>query len=353
MLLIVGFINGSFLLISFLDEKVRQDTWLVIIFGFIVAIPFVASYILLSRKFSNKNLIQINDLVYGKIIGKLISVFYIIFFGILVAYNYRQIVDFYLGYILSETPDYAIYIVLGLLCAYAVSKGINTIAKTCLYTVAFAIFSAVGTTLLMLGKMDFTNFLPIFESSAADFSLATYISACIPYCEIVWLLMVLPYVKSDKKIGKYVYISLGLSMLILLTITVRNISSLGASGAVFMESSFQSVRLINIGEFLTRMELFVALVVTASMFVKISILEFIFIKSFAQLFNLKTHKPYLLPFTALFIVLAIISFDSTVDNISDIRYYVVFAMPFEFIIPLLSLLVAKLRRLPRTGVNLR
>lgn len=347
MVLFIGFINGSVLLLSLVDSSMKQDTWLVIISGYIVSVPFILTYIFLSKKFPGKNLTEINDIIFGKALGKIISICYIIFFILLFSYNYRQIVEFYSGYILSDTPQIILYITIALLCAYAVKKGIAAIAKVSMYTVAFAVFVVMLTFILLIGNMDFSNFMPVFEATPEDFIHSTYTMACIPYCEVICFLMVMPYLSSGKKLGRYAIAGTGIAMLFFLVIIIQVTTTLGPSSAIFSEGSFQSVRLIDIGEFLTRMELLVALGITASMFIKISVFKFAAVKSVSHLLRMKTYTPLLLPMAAIGIVTALIAYGSTIENAENANYHIVFALPFEFIIPPLSLLVAKIRKLPK------
>ena len=347
MILIIGFVHGSLLLLSLIDESMKQDAWLAIVSGFVFSIPFFMSYVFLCKRFPGKSLIQIHDIVYGNVLGKILSICYAGFFTLLVAYNYRLIVQFINGYIMPETPPVVIYITIALICAYAVKKGIHTIASMSMYIVIFVILSAVITFLLLLDKMDFTNFLPMFNVSAEEFIRSTCLVAAIPFCDLLFLFMVIPYVGSVKKIGRYVMIGSGIITLVYLLIVVRITATLGISSSLYTESSFQSVRMIDIGEFLTRMELVVALGLIASLFIKISVLHFAAVKSISELLKLKSYKTLLLPFVGIGIVLAMISFDSSVAFEETADYHIVLAAPFGFILPPLTLLIAKMRKLPK------
>ena len=52
--LIAGFGNGSFVLLSQYDALMKQDTWIIILGGYIFSIPFVLSYFSLSKRFPQK-----------------------------------------------------------------------------------------------------------------------------------------------------------------------------------------------------------------------------------------------------------------------------------------------------------
>ena len=195
--------------------------------------------------------------------------------------------------------------------------------------------------------MDFTNLLPMFTVSAKEYIRSTYIMAAIPFCELVFLLMVMPYVSSTKKIGRYVLAGGGIVTLIYLLIIIRITATLGGSSLLYTESSYESVRMIDIGEFLTRLELIVALGLIASIFIKISVLQFVAAQSISELLKLKSYKPLLLPLVGIGIVLALVAYDSSIANTEHANYHIIFATPFEFILPPLTLLIAKMRKLPK------
>jgi spore germination protein KB len=65
----------------------RHDSWAMAVTGFLFAVPMVAIYAALFRKFPGKNLIEIDDVVFGSIMGKIVSVSYLFFFLSLAALN--------------------------------------------------------------------------------------------------------------------------------------------------------------------------------------------------------------------------------------------------------------------------
>lgn len=347
MLLIFGFVNGSVLLLSLIDAQMKHDTWLVVLGGYGLSIPFVLSYVFLSKRFPGKNLIEIHDAVYGKILGSLISAGYAGFFILLFSYNYMQIVEFYSGFVFPETNQVVLYVTVALFCSYAAKKGVFAIANVNIYAVVFWVSTLAVTFFFLLPEMDFSNLLPVFEAPPVEFAKATYTMACVTYCEILCFIFVTPYLKSAEKLGKYTVAGLGLSALLLLVVDILGSSVLGASRNIFLQSHYQAARIISIGEFLTRMELFAALAITAAMFVKISVFQFAAAKSLSTLLKLKTYTPLLLPLAAIGIVNAMVAYDSAVENMDLFKYHVVYSLPFEFIFPPLSLLVARVRRLPR------
>ena len=69
--LIAGFVLGSVLLIDFTVGITQQQTWMVILAALAITVPVIISYVVLAKRFSGMNLVQINDMVYGRFLVRL------------------------------------------------------------------------------------------------------------------------------------------------------------------------------------------------------------------------------------------------------------------------------------------
>lgn len=353
MFLIIAIVQGSVLLISFIDSIANQDTWIIVFSSVVISIPFIISYIFLSKRFPGKSLIQINEIVYGPVLGKILSVFYILFFLLILALNFRDVVDFYNGYILSETPQMALLIVFALICAYTVKKGIRSIARLSAITVITGILVIGLTFVLLMGNMDLTNFLPVMEISGRTFIQSTHIFASVSFGEIVVLMMVMQKTSDDKKkLTKYALLGIGIAVIYVVLIVIRNTAVLGPSSSIDMESSYEAVRMINIGGFLSRVELLIALIIVTTLFIKICLFYYATVKSIAEILNLNSYSALIIPVGSIAIILATVGIDSVVfHNDYGFKYQQFVTLPFEFIFPPLSLLIAKIRRLKAVNVQ--
>jgi spore germination protein KB len=347
MVLIIAIVQGSVLLISFIDSIAKQDTWIVAFSSLAVSIPFIISYIFLSKRFPGKSLIQINELIYGRVLGKILSALYFLFFLMILSLNFRDVADFFNGYIMPETPQMIFLAVFALACAYAVKKGIRNIARLSFITVVAGILIMVVTFMLLLGIMDFTNFLPMMESSSKSYIQSTHIFASVSFGEIIALMMVMQKANDDKKkLTKYALLGMGISIIYVLLIIIRNTAVLGPSASIDMESSYEAVRMINIGGFLSRVELLIALAIITALFIKISIFYYATVVSISQLLRLRSYSVLIIPIGSIAIILATIGIDSVVfHNDYGSKYQQFVSLPFEFIFPPLSLFIAKIRKL--------
>ncbi len=344
--LTISFILGSTLLITMIDGITSHGTWMVVIAGFAISLPFLLIYAHLVKRFPEKSLIQMNDIIFGKSIGKVISAIYLAYFFLLLTFNINDVAEFYTGYIMPDTPNMVFLVVTTLVCAFAVQRGIAAIAKMSLIIVVFAIAVLVATTLMLIGNMDFSNLLPLFDLPFARYVQATHIIVELPFLEIVSFLMVTPMIKENKKLTRSWALGAAAAALMMLTIVLRNTLVLGGASNVFGENSFEAVRLINIGEFLTRIELLIAINTTALLFMKSSVLYYATVKGIAQLLGLERHNALILPIGSILVVFAYVKVDSAVvHSIWGAQYAPIFSFPCTIFFPLLMLILATARNL--------
>lgn len=345
MFLVAGFIHGSHLLMAFMDNMTKQDFWLVVISGFLFGLPLVLTFVFITKKFPNLDLTQILEKVYGKILGKFITALYFLYFLLVLSFNLRDIATFYTGFIMQDLPTISFIIVFGLLCAYAVKTGLDNIAKMSILTITFGIFTPIFTSLLLIGEMDFSNLMPVAEISAETYLKSVGIFVTIPFGELIVFLMIIPYVKEKKKLSGYTVGGMAITTFIFLIIALRNTVVLGGANNIYTQSAYQTVRIINIGKFFTRIELLIALVITSALFIKISVLYYATVKSVSRLFNLNSYKVLIIPIGIIAVLLGSIVFGSAVSH-SDWgeNYATAFTIPFSVIIPLMTLLIAKIRK---------
>ncbi|RCX20946.1 spore germination protein KB [Anaerobacterium chartisolvens] len=348
MFLILCFILGSITFISFADTITKHDTWIVIISAYAASIPFILSYILLVKKFPGKNLIQINDIIYGRYLGKLISILYIWFILTLLSLNLKGLADFYTGFIMPETPSLLFLAVCALVCAYAVQNGLESMGRISAVIFFIITLNIIVSSLLGMGDMDFSNFLPVFEMPLKTYFQSIHIILTIQMCEIIVFLMVMPNLNNFKHTGKYTLLGLTISTLLLMSVSIRNTAVLGVTSSIYFSDSYQALRLIDIGDVLTKMDILFAIGLTLVLFIKNCVLYYATVAGMSQMLNLRSYKPLILPVGSIAVCLAIILFDSVIEhNLHARSYHAILVTPFELILPPLSLLIAKIRGLPK------
>lgn len=220
--------------------------------------------------------------------------------------------------------------------------------------VAIAFLIIVSTFLLLLKDMDFSNFLPVFEIPLKKFIQGTHIVSAIPFGEIVVFLMITNALNNTRHTVRNILLGLLLGAISLLVISVRNTAVLGSTEAILASPSFQAARLIDIGRVITRMDLLIGIGHTIMPFLKCSIFYYAAVVSLSQLLRLRTYIPLILPIAGIVIILSAIVYESTVEHaMTGQSTSIIFVSPLLYIFPPLSLLIARIRNLPKQGDDKR
>ena len=351
MFTVAFFLQSSALLTSFLAGITDHDSWIIVLIGSIIFIPMILIFSALMSKFPGKNLIQILDEVYGKVAGKIISITYIWFFINLTALNLLDLGDFAKITVMTETPHLVLTIMCMLVVAMAVRYGIGVVTR---YTAVFTLveFVIVGISIILLiDQMHFENLLPMFDLPAMKYVQSTHIIATIPFGELMIFLMINPNLNlSRKETKKYWLLGAMMGMLTMLIVLLRDISVLGNTLPMFALPGLVTLRLVNIGDTLSHMEILFAVALIMLLFFKITLLSYITVMAIAQLTKTKSYKHLVLVTCALIIAYGYTLFPNTVYHAASGQEMAPFIwMIFEIIIPILTLILAKLRKIPKAS----
>jgi spore germination protein KB len=347
LLMTTGFTMGSSLLPPG-GGGIGQDNWLATILGLVEGIMFAVIYLALANRFSGKTLIEINDLAWGPYLGKLFSLsflFYLFHLGSLVITNMMDFIKFA---ILPNTPA-IVFILFGVwVCAIAASAGVEVLARSISILVIFSSTMFILIDLLLLPQVKLTNLQPILETPLIKLLAAGHRVAAFPFGESVAFLMVIPFLNSPQKARSSIIYGLILPGVLFILSVIRNTGVLGATIDYFLYPSYSASRLINIGEVLTRIEIFVGIAFITTAFIKVTILIYAFILGTAQLCKLKSYRTLTIPVWILISLLGIHNFPNITENIEFVKkIYSLYSLPFQIGVPLLTWLVARIRKLPQ------
>lgn len=347
--LIVGFVFGSSVIIS-PGEGAGHDAWIAVALGLMEGLLIAWIFTALAKQFKDKTIIEINSLVYGTILGKCISflfIWYLFHMGALVLDSY---IRFYNLELYPATPKTVGLLLLMLVCASTVGRGIEVLARLSIILVPITILFAFVDTLLLILHININNLMPILDIPIGKLLLASHGAASFPFAEAVAFLMVLAFVDKPEKGPSAVSRGLLIAGFIHIVIVARNAAVLGPMAAIMNYPSYFAAQTIDIGGILTRVEVLVAIIFITMGFIKISVLFYGTVLGLAQVFNLRSYRPIILPVGVLMVILALTNGGNTLEMFEFIKKgYPIYAVPFQIGIPLITLVVAKLRRLPEKG----
>ncbi|MBM7655580.1 GerAB/ArcD/ProY family transporter [Neobacillus cucumis] len=339
---------GSALVVSY-GITAHKDAWLAILLGMSGGVVLFLIYYTLFRQYPNLPLTGYARKIFGKYVGWIIGLLYVVFLLYDAARDLRDFGELLLSSTLTETPLLAINILLVLAICYVLYLGIEVLARTA--EVFFVILLFIGFTgnmfVFFSGNIDFKNLQPFLENGwkpilTTAFPLLTF----FPFGEMIAFTMLLPYLnrhESAKKVGLFAVISSGLS---LAYNTSLNIAVL--SVGVVERSTFpllSTIGKVNLMEFLQRLDALVVFTLLILMFFKIAILFYGAVIGIVDLCNLKNHQQIVLPAGIILIFLSMAIASNFAEHIEEgqktAQYF--FFPPIMVIIPFLMLLVSMIR----------
>ncbi|WP_411681131.1 GerAB/ArcD/ProY family transporter [Clostridium thailandense] len=344
MFLIIGLLQGSTLTAAFISGIIRQNTWIVLLTGFITTLILLLVYTSLSQKYPGRNLIEINSGIYGCYFGKIVSILYIFYFWFIVPANLRYIADFFSIYLFPDTDIIVFIMAITIVCIYTLRKGLEVIARVGFILTMMTIVAAILITIFTIKNIRLNNFLPLFQIDSKEFIQGTNLMVCIPFGEIIVFLMIFPRVNDIKQVRRSALWGLIVGTVYFLSIILENTAILGNIGSIHAFPSYQVAKLINIGEIITRMETLIAVMLLFNVFLKTCLFYYATVLSVAQFFKLRSYRALVIPVGIINIVLAIIIYNSPVDQAyGAANIYPIYAIPFIILFPIASLLIAHVR----------
>jgi len=338
------FMQGTMLRSGFVISITKNDSWAMAFTGLLLALPLVAIYASLLGRFPGKSLIEIDDIIFGPVLGKTVSVLYLFYFLSLAALNTRDLGNFVAGYMMPETPLVAIILLFLLVCVYVIRKGIENLTRLATLFCIASVSALIINTILVLKEVRLDFLKPFFHLPLTDYVQGTVSVMVVPMGEVLIFTMIAPMLKRGQKAGRPLAFGLIFSSLFLAVAILRDIITLGPLVSIVSLPSFESVRYVSLAGILTRMESIYAVVLIILFLFKVSILLYAFVLGLSQLLGFKSYSPLTLLCAALVFSYSIFVFESVMDNMNwGASTAPFFALTFELLLPAISLLTALIK----------
>lgn len=324
----------------------KQDVWLSTLLGLIVGLVCVFLYSRLIKSFPGLTLIEAIQKVFGKWIGTILSLLFLMFTLIVAVWCLREIADFVIAEMLEGTPIPAILSLYMIIVIMAIRLGIEVIARTGEIFTPLVIFFLLVLTLAIVPQMQLQRLLPIFE-----YGLVPVIKDAIPittytFFENIVFLMIVPYVNQQKKITKSFFTGTILGGIAIFTTVIVCILVLGPDlTARDLYPNFNVARRISVGSFFERVEAMIAIMWMITLFIKATIYFYAFVLGVSQLFKLKVYRVLTLPVAVIGVACApLIAPNQTYYIHVFEHYWPYFVITFGFILPLALWTVGSFRK---------
>ncbi|XZF75336.1 GerAB/ArcD/ProY family transporter [Bacillus sp. AL-1R] len=324
--------------------RAKQDGWISLLLGLIAACLIFVVYIKLYELFPDIPLTKYIQIILGKYIGKIFALIYILYFLYITASTLRDFEDLLTITLYNASSLISIGLIMMLLIMYAISKGLETFARSCEFIfiiIIILVFIFIGFEIISkLIQID--NLRPVLEHGWKPVFKAFPISFTVPFSEILTFTMIMPHLKKQElaiKVGIPAFIFSGL---ILILFAFLNIAILGP--AVIERTVYPlltSVSYINIADFIQRLDTFIVIIAVCNAFVKITVYFYCAVSGAADLFNIKKSDQLVYPLGIITVLCSLWVASSFLEHHLEVTHLIPYLLhfPLQIIIPVSLLFI--------------
>ena len=149
-----------------------RSGWMIVLPGFAVGIPYGLMVLSIVEQYPSKNLLQISETLFGKWIGKIIGVLYILSMGYLGGLVLGEIGNIYQSSVMPLTPITVFYLGAMLLVLYLVSAGIEVLARFSEVIFPLIVITLCLNITLSIPRIEQGELLPILYEGFKPFFFA-------------------------------------------------------------------------------------------------------------------------------------------------------------------------------------
>lgn len=236
--------------------SVRQDGWISIIISGILGLIPLFLYLYLMKYNPGMNFIELNESLFGKVLGKIINTTLAILIIFCIMLYFNNMSNFITSQYLHKTPNLFGIIIFMIPVIYLSIQNITVIGRVSFILFMLGVILLALTVLGLINQVDLSNFTPIMEHSWKDIFNTALLT--IPYTSLPTILL-LSIRKNDvedsKNLNKRVYIAYGVSFFVIFLALFFIISVLGPElSLLYQYPEFHVLKRISVGGFIERIE---------------------------------------------------------------------------------------------------
>ncbi|MFM9281578.1 GerAB/ArcD/ProY family transporter [Paenibacillus jiagnxiensis] len=322
-----------------LVSRAGNGAWLSLLIAGTIGAGLLACMLYIYRKYP--------DLSYVAYSRKLVGPFFTYVFGIMAVFflHYMQsaiVLDaglFMVTSMLRETPLYVFNLLLFMVAALTARAGIETMVRMFTLIITMVILCTIVVLLLAIPLYHPDYLLPMLPKGMKPVLHGVYTASGFPYMEAIVFVMLLPYVRADqrKKTGRYMFLSLGLNIILLCISILCAIMTLGPLTGDTMYSLFALARLIEFQEIIQRIESVIGMSLIADSYMKAAIVLYILNAFLCELFSIKDRTILILPLALIGFLNSLLIFNGTTEWSTFVSVIHPVWNFFSFTLPLLIL----------------
>ncbi len=293
--------------INILLKTAEEDMWMSTLFGCILGfIPFYF-FISLSSKYPDKNIFEIIESSFGKVIGKIIVLIITLFAVSFVLYYFWGLTNLISSQYLYDTPQLFIYIIFAIPIIYMLSKGIKVALRSMIIIFMITFFFYTITFFSLVPQANIMNLFPILKDGLGPVLTGTFGFIAYSITPLLFIGSIPVHYYEDKdNYKKYMIISYILSCITVFVIPFLVITIFGIELVqLYQYPEFQILRRVSFGGFIERVESTLSIQWIFDLFVLITMGMYFIKQGFYHIFYIK-NKNIKVVLNGVFLIISII-----------------------------------------------
>jgi len=327
-------------------HEAKRDAWMSAILGLALGLLVVLLFVSAAKINNKLTLIELNKKILGSWIGNSLSLLFLGYVLLSISAYLREVGDFAISQVMPDTPIQAIEILLLLIVIMGVRLGLETFSRVAeLWFPGYIMLSFV-LIFTLVPTIDLNKIQPIFDQGFKPILRGTIACIALPFMELVIFMMIFPSVNKPNEIKRGMFLGAllgGILLIIAVTLVILVVGAEPSANSIY--PSYDAVKRISVGEFFQRVEATFALMWIVTVYYKITLYFYAFVKGMSQLLMLKNDRMLTLPTSMIIIVLSLVIAPniSYYDNFTA-KYWPYLDLTFCVFLPILLLIGYILRK---------
>lgn len=337
------FLFGSSIILGG-GANLGQDSWISTLLSVVIFIPVMLIYCRIIVLYPEKDIYEIMEILFGKILSKIMIIlfmWYCIHLGALVLKNFTSFIT---TAQMDATPEVVIGLCMIVSTIFIAKSGMKTVGKWASVLFPAAVLILLLTVVIAVKYFDIEHFMPLLVHSPMEILEGAIQNYAFPYAETVVFLALASSIRKEDSPRKIYSQAVIIITILFLLVIFRNLSVLG-QGVITREHypSFSTLRIIRISNTLTRFESTIALNFIIGGLGKVAFCTIAASKGIARLISFDDYKRLVAPSALVIAMLASVIYENEVQMFSFSKIYPIYALPFQVIIPLIIWITAEIK----------
>lgn len=331
-------------------DTTKSSTIFNIIYITILTLIFIYIICRLLKKFPGMDLIDISELLGGKVLKNIIGIIFIIYFVVTSSILLRNFCECLK--IINYPSTNIFFIILFIIIAISTVNKLqfNAAFKTNLIIVPFVLFSMIFLFFANLRHFTPQRIFPILGEGAMQ-TFVVGLSNISSFGGIVFLYFLPPLLKEPEKFKKIaitsiiisaIYLILAISILLFMFVFFQNVDEI--------MPLYSAAAYIEFGTFFQRLDSLFLLIWTLSFACYLCIVSKFAIHIFRKLTNIKEIKPIVYPLSFIMIGIALIPKNYAISKSYETQIYPYLVIGLVFFLSFSILILAYIKQRKKVGV---